>query len=108
MSDSVLAIDADVSISAGAATGHLGGSGSSLVFEVTNLTPFISSSGSRSSLNAMADRLAYAGVTINLTENGRAVAELGAVERSWFARLFGLRNLHLRRPLLLLRRYLTG
>lgn len=105
MSDSVLAIDADVSISAGAATGHLGGSGSNLVLETTNLTPFFASAGDRSSVNAFADRLARVGVSITVMEGDLPVVEIGAVDHSLLARLVGLRNMRLRRPFLIAKRY---
>ena len=106
MTGSVINIEADLSIQAGAAAGHLGGSGSNLVFETANLTPFITSSGDRASLNAATDRLASAGISISLNEGGRTVANVGAVDRSLIAALVGFRHIRVRRPFLLLLRYL--
>lgn len=108
MTDSAIVADADLTIRAGTAEGHLGGSGSRLSFETSRLTPFLASLpiGSARGSRAAADLLASMGLSVTVIENGVPILDVGKVESSLIARALGLRNTRVRRPLRLFARYL--
>ena len=108
MTRSAIIADADLTIRAGTAEGHLSGSGSRLSFETSRLTPFLSSIPNDSSrgMKPAASRLASMGLTVSVLEDGVAVLDIGNVEPSLISRAFGLRNVRIRRPFRLLARYL--
>lgn len=105
MTDSAIIADADLTIRAGTAEGHLSGSGTRLSFETTRLTPFLASlpSCSTSGAHASADRFASMGLSVTVIENGVAILDVGNVESSLIARAFGVRNVRIRRPLVFFR-----
>ena len=108
MTRSAIIADADLTIRAGTAEGHLSGSGSCLSFETTHLTPFLRSLPSDSSRGARSagEQLPSMGLSVSVIENGVALLDVGNVESSLIARAFGVRNMRIRRPIRLLARYL--
>ena len=108
MTRSAIIADADMTIRAGTAEGHLSGSGSHLSFETARLTPFLTSlpGDSNRRIRSAAAGLASMGLSIGVVEDGVAVIDIGNVQSSLLARAIGLRNVRIRRPLRLLARYL--
>ena len=108
MTRSAIIADADLTIRAGTAEGHLSGSGSRLSFETSRLTPFLASMPAESNqgMQTAASGLASVGLSVSVIEDGVAVLDLGDVETSLIARALGLRNVRIRRPFRLLARYL--
>lgn len=108
MTRSAIIAEADLTIRAGTAEGHLSGSGSRLSFETTQLAPFLASlpTDSNRGARAAAERLASMGLSVSVIEDGVALLDIGDVEPSLIARVFRVRNVRVRRPLRLLVRYL--
>ncbi len=108
MTDSAINVDADLTIRAGTAEGHLSGSGCHLRFTATDLTPFLSSAPSADAnvVRRATTRIAEAGMSISVVEAGDTILDVGDVEPSLIAQMFGFRNVRIRRPFRLLARYL--
>jgi hypothetical protein len=108
MTRSAIVADADLTIRAGTAEGHLGGSGSRLSFETPHLTPFLAAMPGESdrSVQAAANRLAAIGLSVSVIEGGVVLLDMGDGQTSLLGRALGLRNVRIRRPFRLLARYL--